>query len=290
MKVASFPNILPSSTNPTRPYTKNTLDEHLDMLMVCHHLDPSVPEDIAFADSRIRKETIAAEDILHDIGAFSMISSDSQAMGRVGEVILRTWQTADKMKKQFGRLPEETGRGDNVRVKRYVAKYTINPAITHGIAEYVGSVEVGKFADLVVWHPAFFGVKPELVIKGGMIAYSVMGDPNASIPTPQPALYRPMFASYGAAIAKTSITFLSKAALERGIPDKLGLQKTVKPVGNIRRLSKNDMVFNNAMPHIDVDPQTYEVKVDGRLITCEPAEVVAMAQRYFLFEVMADDY
>ncbi|NNV07613.1 urease subunit alpha [Geobacillus sp. C56-T2] len=283
MKVASFPNILPSSTNPTRPYTKNTLDEHLDMLMVCHHLDPSVPEDIAFADSRIRKETIAAEDILHDIGAFSMISSDSQAMGRVGEVILRTWQTADKMKKQFGRLPEETGRGDNVRVKRYVAKYTINPAITHGIAEYVGSVEVGKFADLVVWHPAFFGVKPELVIKGGMIAYSVMGDPNASIPTPQPALYRPMFASYGAAITKTSITFLSKAALERGIPDKLGLQKTVKPVGNIRRLSKNDMVFNNAMPHIDVDPQTYEVKVDGRLITCEPAEVVAMAQRYFLF-------
>ncbi|MGZ0085903.1 urease subunit alpha [Caldibacillus thermoamylovorans] len=283
MKVASFPNILPSSTNPTRPYTKNTLDEHLDMLMVCHHLDPSVPEDIAFADSRIRKETIAAEDILHDIGAFSMISSDSQAMGRVGEVILRTWQTADKMKKQFGRLPEETGRGDNVRVKRYVAKYTINPAITHGIAEYVGSVEVGKFADLVVWHPAFFGVKPELVIKGGMIAYSVMGDPNASIPTPQPALYRPMFASYGAAIAKTSITFLSKAALERDIPDKLGLQKTVKPVGNIRRLSKNDMVFNNAMPHIDVDPQTYEVKVDGRLITCEPAEVVAMAQRYFLF-------
>ncbi|WMJ15610.1 urease subunit alpha [Geobacillus proteiniphilus] len=283
MKVASFPNILPSSTNPTRPYTKNTLDEHLDMLMVCHHLDPSVPEDIAFADSRIRKETIAAEDILHDIGAFSMISSDSQAMGRVGEVILRTWQTADKMKKQFGRLPEETGRGDNVRVKRYVAKYTINPAITHGIAEYVGSVEVGKFADLVVWHPAFFGVKPELVIKGGMIAYSVMGDPNASIPTPQPALYRPMFASYGAAIAKTSITFLSKAAFERGIPDKLGLHKIVKPVGNIRSLTKNDMVFNNAMPQIDVDPQTYEVKVDGRLITCEPAEVVAMAQRYFLF-------
>ncbi|BAD76215.1 urease alpha subunit (urea amidohydrolase) [Geobacillus kaustophilus HTA426] len=283
MKVASFPNILPSSTNPTRPYTKNTLDEHLDMLMVCHHLDPSVPEDIAFADSRIRKETIAAEDILHDIGAFSMISSDSQAMGRVGEVILRTWQTADKMKKQFGRLPEETGRGDNVRVKRYVAKYTINPAITHGIAEYVGSVEVGKFADLVVWHPAFFGVKPELVIKGGMIAYSVMGDPNASIPTPQPALYRPMFASYGAAIAKTSITFLSKAAFERGIPDKLGLHKIVKPVGNIRSLTKNDMVFNNAMLQIDVDPQTYEVKVDGRLITCEPAEVVAMAQRYFLF-------
>ncbi|ATA60180.1 urease subunit alpha [Geobacillus stearothermophilus] len=283
MKVASFPNILPSSTNPTRPYTKNTLDEHLDMLMVCHHLDPSVPEDIAFADSRIRKETIAAEDILHDIGAFSMISSDSQAMGRVGEVILRTWQTADKMKKQFGRLPEETGRGDNVRVKRYVAKYTINPAVTHGIAEYVGSVEVGKFADLVVWHPAFFGVKPELVIKGGMIAYSVMGDPNASIPTPQPALYRPMFANYGAAVAKTSITFLSKAAFECGVPDKLRLHKIVKPVGNIRLLTKHDMVFNNAMPQIDVDPQTYEVKVDGRLITCEPAEVVAMAQRYFLF-------
>ncbi len=283
IKVASFPNILPSSTNPTRPYTKNTLDEHLDMLMVCHHLDPSVPEDIAFADSRIRKETIAAEDILHDLGVFSMISSDSQAMGRVGEVILRTWQTADKMKKQFGRLPEEKGGGDNFRVKRYIAKYTINPALTHGIAKYVGSIEVGKLADLVIWHPAFFGVKPELVLKGGMIAYSVMGDPNASIPTPQPVMYRPMFASYGKALYSTSITFVSKAAFELGIPQKLNLQKTIQPVEHIRSLSKKDMAYNNAMPKIDVDPQTYEVRVDGTLITCEPAEVVPMAQRYFLF-------
>lgn len=283
IKVASFPNILPSSTNPTRPYTKNTLDEHLDMLMVCHHLDPSVPEDIAFADSRIRKETIAAEDILHDLGVFSMISSDSQAMGRVGEVILRTWQTADKMKKQFGRLPEEKGRGDNFRVKRYIAKYTINPALTHGIAKYVGSIEVGKLADLVVWHPAFFGVKPELVLKGGMIAYSVMGDPNASIPTPQPVMYRPMFASYGKALYRTSITFVSKTAFELGISQQLNLQKMIQPVEHIRNLSKNDMVYNSAMPKIDVDPQTYEVKVDGTLITCEPAEVVPMAQRYFLF-------
>lgn len=283
IKVASFPNILPSSTNPTRPYTKNTLDEHLDMLMVCHHLDPSVPEDIAFADSRIRKETIAAEDILHDLGVFSMISSDSQAMGRVGEVILRTWQTADKMKKQFGRLPEEKGRGDNFRVKRYIAKYTINPALTHGIAKYVGSIEVGKLADLVVWHPAFFGVKPELVLKGGMIAYSVMGDPNASIPTPQPVMYRPMFASYGKALYRTSITFVSKTAFELGISQQLNLQKMIQPVGHIRNLSKNDMVYNSAMPKIDVDPQTYEVRVDGTLITCEPAEVVPMAQRYFLF-------
>ncbi|OAO82883.1 urease subunit alpha [Anoxybacillus flavithermus] len=283
IKVASFPNILPSSTNPTRPYTKNTLDEHLDMLMVCHHLDPSVPEDIAFADSRIRKETIAAEDILHDLGVFSMISSDSQAMGRVGEVILRTWQTADKMKKQFGRLPEEKGRGDNFRVKRYIAKYTINPALTHGIAKYVGSIEVGKLADLVVWHPAFFGVKPELVLKGGMIAYSVMGDPNASIPTPQPVMYRPMFASYGKALYRTSITFVSKTAFELGISQQLNLQKMIQPVEHIRNLSKNDMVYNSAMPKIDVDPQTYEVRVDGTLITCEPAEVVPMAQRYFLF-------
>ncbi|MBW7652255.1 urease subunit alpha [Anoxybacillus sp. ST4] len=283
IKVASFPNILPSSTNPTRPYTKNTLDEHLDMLMVCHHLDPSVPEDIAFADSRIRKETIAAEDILHDLGVFSMISSDSQAMGRVGEVILRTWQTADKMKKQFGKLPEEKGRGDNFRVKRYIAKYTINPAITHGIHQYVGSVEVGKLADLVVWHPAFFGVKPELVLKGGIIAHSVMGDPNASIPTPQPVIYRPMFASYGKSLYNTSITFVSKAALELEIPQKLNLQKIIRPVENIRSLSKHDMVHNDAMPTIEVDPQTYEVKVDGKLITCEPAEVVPMAQRYFLF-------
>jgi urease subunit alpha len=283
IKVASFPNILPSSTNPTRPYTKNTLDEHLDMLMVCHHLDPSVPEDIAFADSRIRKETIAAEDILHDLGVFSMISSDSQAMGRVGEVILRTWQTADKMKKQFGKLPEDKGRGDNFRVKRYIAKYTINPALTHGIAKYVGSIEVGKLADLVVWHPAFFGVKPELVLKGGMIAYSVMGDPNASIPTPQPVMYRPMFASYGKALYRTSITFVSKTAFELGIPQQLNLQKMIQPVEHIRNLSKNDMVYNSAMPKIDVDPQTYEVRVDGTLITCEPAEVVPMAQRYFLF-------
>ncbi|EIJ80410.1 urease subunit alpha [Bacillus methanolicus PB1] len=283
IKAASFPNILPSSTNPTRPYTKNTLDEHLDMLMVCHHLDPSVPEDLAFADSRIRKETIAAEDILQDLGVFSMISSDSQAMGRVGEVILRTWQTADKMKKQFGRLPDETGSGDNFRVKRYIAKYTINPALTHGIAKHVGSVEVGKLADLVVWHPAFFGVKPELVLKGGMIAYSVMGDPNASIPTPQPVMYRPMFASYGKALYNTSITFVSKAAFELGIPQKLNLQKIIQPAENIRSLTKNDMVYNNAMPTIDVDPQTYEVKVDGAVITCEPAEVVPMAQRYFLF-------
>ncbi|MGG6439662.1 urease subunit alpha [Saccharococcus caldoxylosilyticus] len=283
IKVASFPNILPSSTNPTRPYTKNTLDEHLDMLMVCHHLDPSVPEDIAFADSRIRKETIAAEDILHDLGVFSMISSDSQAMGRVGEVILRTWQTADKMKKQFGKLPEDKGRGDNFRVKRYIAKYTINPALTHGIAKYVGSVEVGKLADLVVWHPAFFGVKPELVLKGGMIAYSVMGDPNASIPTPQPVMYRPMFASYGKALYRTSITFVSKTAFELGIPQQLNLQKIIQPVEHIRSLSKNDMVYNNALPKIDVDPQTYEVRVDGTLITCESAEVVPMAQRYFLF-------
>lgn len=283
IKVASFPNILPSSTNPTRPYTKNTLDEHLDMLMVCHHLDPSVPEDIAFADSRIRKETIAAEDILHDLGVFSMISSDSQAMGRVGEVILRTWQTADKMKKQFGRLPEEKGRGDNFRVKRYIAKYTINPALTHGIAKYVGSIEVGKLADLVVWHPAFFGVKPELVLKGGMIAYSVMGDPNASIPTPQPVMYRPMFASYGKTLYRTSITFVSKTAFELGISQQLNLQKMIQPVEHIRNLSKNDMVYNSAMPKIDVDPQTYEVRVDGTLITCEPAEVVPMAQRYFLF-------
>ncbi|GAJ41486.1 urease subunit alpha [Saccharococcus caldoxylosilyticus] len=283
IKVASFSNILPSSTNPTRPFTKNTLDEHLDMLMVCHHLDPSVPEDIAFADSRIRKETIAAEDILHDLGVFSMISSDSQAMGRVGEVILRTWQTADKMKKQFGKLPEDRGRGDNFRVKRYIAKYTINPALTHGIAKYVGSVEVGKLADLVVWHPAFFGVKPELVLKGGMIAYSVMGDPNASIPTPQPVMYRPMFASYGKALYRTSITFVSKTAFELGIPQQLNLQKIIQPVEHIRSLSKNDMVYNNALPKIDVDPQTYEVRVDGTLITCEPAEVVPMAQRYFLF-------
>lgn len=283
IKAASYPNILPSSTNPTRPYTVNTLEEHLDMLMVCHHLDPSVPEDIAFADSRIRKETIAAEDILHDLGVFSMISSDSQAMGRVGEVIIRTWQTADKMKKQRGKLKEDKGEGDNFRVKRYIAKYTINPAIVHGIADYVGSIEGGKFADLVVWDPAFFGVKPELILKGGMIAHSVMGDPNASIPTPQPILYRPMFATFGSAKFKTSITFVSKAAYEKGIHDELGLQKVVKPVSGVRKLTKKDMVFNGETPEIEVDPQTYEVKVDGELITCEPADVLPMAQRYFLF-------
>ncbi|WP_078410871.1 urease subunit alpha [Priestia abyssalis] len=283
IKAASFPNILPSSTNPTRPYTVNTLEEHLDMLMVCHHLDPSVPEDIAFADSRIRKETIAAEDILHDLGVFSMISSDSQAMGRIGEVISRTWQTADKMKKQRGKLGEDKGVGDNFRVKRYIAKYTINPALTHGISEYVGSIETGKLADLVVWDPAFFGVKPDLVLKGGMIAHSLMGDPNASIPTPQPVLYRPMFGSFGKAVLKTSMTFLSKAAFEKGVHEKLGLKKTVKPVSNIRNLKKQDMILNGETPVIEVDPQTYEVKVDGELITCEPAEVLPMAQRYFLF-------
>ncbi|WHY67920.1 urease subunit alpha [Neobacillus sp. SuZ13] len=283
IKVASFPYILPSSTNPTRPYTKNTLDEHLDMLMVCHHLDPDVPEDIAFADSRIRKETIAAEDILHDLGVFSMISSDSQAMGRVGEVITRTWQTADKMRKQRGKLPEDKGACDNFRAKRYIAKYTINPAITHGIAEEVGSVEVGKLADLVIWDPAFFGVKPEIVIKGGMIAHSLMGDPNASIPTPQPVLYRPMFASFGKAKYTTSVTFMSKAAIELGVPEKLGLKKQIKPVQGIRQLSKKDMKLNAEMPSIEVDPQTYEVIVDGELMTCEPAEVLPMAQRYFLF-------
>ncbi|MFJ7745609.1 urease subunit alpha [Peribacillus sp. NPDC097295] len=283
IKVASYLNILPSSTNPTRPYTINTLEEHLDMLMVCHHLDPSVPEDIAFADSRIRKETIAAEDILHDLGVFSMISSDSQAMGRVGEVVMRTWQTADKMKKQRGKMVEEKGEGDNFRVKRYVAKYTINPAITHGISDVVGSLEVGKFADLVVWDPAFFGVKPDLILKGGMIAHSIMGDPNASIPTPQPVLYRPMFASFGQAVSSTSITFLSKVAYEAGIHKELGLKKIVKTVSNIRNLTKKDMKLNSETPEIEVDPQTYEVTVDGDLITCEPAEVLPMAQRYFLF-------
>ncbi|MEK4534921.1 urease subunit alpha [Peribacillus sp. FSL K6-1552] len=283
IKAASYSNILPSSTNPTRPYTINTLEEHLDMLMVCHHLDPSVPEDIAFADSRIRKETIAAEDILHDLGVFSMISSDSQAMGRVGEVVLRTWQTADKMKKQRGKMIEEAGEGDNFRVKRYVAKYTINPAITHGISDVVGSVEEGKFADLVLWDPAFFGVKPDMILKGGMIAHSIMGDPNASIPTPQPVLYRPMFASFGQAVASTSITFLSKASYEAGIHKDLGLKKIMKTVSNIRNLTKKEMKLNGETPVIEVDPQTYEVTVDGDLITCEPAEVLPMAQRYFLF-------
>ncbi|WP_078544768.1 urease subunit alpha [Litchfieldia alkalitelluris] len=283
IKAAGYSNILPSSTNPTRPFTVNTLEEHLDMLMVCHHLDPSVPEDVAFADSRIRKETIAAEDILHDLGVFSMISSDSQAMGRVGEVISRTWQTADKMKKQRGKLKGDLEVGDNFRVKRYIAKYTINPAIVHGISEYVGSVEVGKFADVVLWDPAFFGVKPDLILKGGMIAHSIMGDPNASIPTPQPVLYRPMFASHGSLKYRSCITFISKTAYENGIHKELGLQKEIKFVSGIRSISKKSMVFNDATPEIEVDPQTYEVRVDGELMTCEPAEVVPMAQRYFLF-------
>ncbi|MEG6532539.1 urease subunit alpha [Caldibacillus thermoamylovorans] len=282
IKAASYMNILPSSTNPTRPYTKNTIAEHLDMLMVCHHLDPSVPEDIAFADSRIRKETIAAEDILHDLGVFSMISSDSQAMGRVGEVITRTWQTADKMKIQRGSLVDGE-KNDNLRAKRYIAKYTINPAITHGISDFVGSIEVGKIADIILWDPKFFGVKPDIVLKGGMIALSVMGDPNASIPTPQPSLYRPMFASFGKAKFTTSFTFLSKAAFEMGVHEKLGLQKKIGIVKNIRNLTKKNMVLNGETPKIDVDPQTYEVKVEGKIITCEPVEKVPLGQRYFLF-------
>lgn len=283
MKMASFPNVLPSSTNPTRPYTVNTLEEHLDMLMVCHHLDPSIPEDIAFADSRIRKETIAAEDILHDLGVFSMISSDSQAMGRVGEVITRTWQTAHKMKEQRGPLQEETTTADNFRVKRYIAKYTINPAITHGISHVVGSLEVGKFADLVLWDPAFFGVKPDIIMKGGMIAASIMGDPNASIPTPEPTMYRQMFGAYGQAVYETSITFLSQAAIEQNVPTQLKLRKKVEPVKQIRNLQKADLKWNGETPVIDVDPQTYDVTVNGELITCEPAESLPMAQRYYLF-------
>jgi len=283
IRAASYPNVLPSSTNPTRPFTVNTIDEHLDMLMVCHHLDSRIPEDVAFADSRIRPETIAAEDILHDLGVFSMISSDSQAMGRVGEVILRTWQTADKMKRQRGPLAPDTERSDNFRIRRYIAKYTINPAITHGIAHLVGSVEPGKFADLVIWNPMFFGVKPDLVLKGGAIAWAQMGDPNASIPTPQPVFGRPMFASFGRARASTSITFVSRAACERGIAEKLGLAKRVEPVRNCRNIGKKDMVLNDATPRIEVDPETYKVTVDGEPCTCEPAAVLPMAQRYFLF-------
>ena len=283
IKVCGELNVLPSSTNPTRPYTLNTLDEHLDMLMVCHHLDPSIPEDVAFAESRIRRETIAAEDILHDLGAFSMLSSDSQAMGRIGEVIIRTWQTGHKMKVQRGALAEDSSRNDNHRAKRYIAKYTINPAITHGIAEHVGSVEVGKLADLCLWRPAMFGVKPETVIKGGMIAWSQMGDANASIPTPQPVHMRPMFGSFGGAIAATSLTFLSHAALKKGIPDQLNLQKTAVAVSGIRKLTKRDMKLNDALPHIEVDSETYEVRADGQLLTCEPATVLPMAHRYFLF-------
>jgi urease subunit alpha len=283
IKVCGEANVLPSSTNPTRPYTVNTLDEHLDMLMVCHHLDPGIPEDVAFAESRIRRETIAAEDILHDIGAFSMLSSDSQAMGRIGEVIIRTWQTGHKMKVQRGALTGDSDRNDNNRAKRYIAKYTINPAITHGIADYVGSVEVGKLADLCLWKPALFGVKPEMVLKGGMIAWSQMGDANASIPTPQPVHMRPMFASYGGAIATTSLTFVSKSALKKGIPQELGLQKQAVAVSGIRQLTKRDMKLNDALPHMEVDPETYEVRADGELLICEPATVLPMAQRYFLF-------
>jgi urease subunit alpha len=283
IKVCGLANVLPSSTNPTRPYTVNTLDEHLDMLMVCHHLDERIPEDVAFAESRIRKETIAAEDILHDLGALSMIASDSQAMGRVGEVIIRTWQTADKMKKQRGSLAGESTGNDNRRIKRYIAKYTINPAITHGIAAYVGSVEVGKLADLVLWKPAFFGVKPDLVIKGGSIAAAAMGDPNASIPTPQPIHYRPMFATFGGAQSASALTFVSSAAIEAGIGLNLGLKKEVRAVSGTRSIGKKDMIHNDATPVIDVDPETYEVRADGELLTCEPARVLPMAQRYFLF-------
>ena len=282
IKLAGMANVLPSSTNPTRPYTVNTIDEHLDMLMVCHHLDPSIAEDVAFAESRIRRETIAAEDILHDLGCFSMMSSDSQAMGRVGEVIIRTWQTAHKMKVQRGSLEGDPSAHDNFRVKRYVAKYTINPAISHGIAHEVGSVEVGKLADLVVWKPAFFGVKPSLIIKGGMIAAAAMGDPNASIPTPQPVHYRPMFGSYGGGL-KTSVTFTSQSALETGALDALGLSRPLVAVKNIRQVRKGDMIHNGWMPTLEVDPETYQVRADGQLLTCDPADVLPMAQRYFLF-------
>ena len=284
IKVAGLANVLPSSTNPTRPFTRNTLDEHLDMLMVCHHLDASIAEDLAFAESRIRKETIAAEDILHDIGALSMMSSDSQAMGRLGEVIIRTWQTADKMKRQRGPLKEERGNNDNARAKRYIAKYTINPAIAHGVSKHIGSVETGKLADLVLWSPAFFGVKPDLVIKGGSIVAAPMGDPNASIPTPQPVHYRPMFAAFGRALTASSLIFTSKVALEEDLGSKLGINKALIAVENTRGgLSKQSMVHNSATPNISVDPETYEVRADGELLTCEPAEVLPLAQRYFLF-------
>jgi len=283
IKACGVAHVLPSSTNPTRPYTVNTIDEHLDMLMVCHHLDPGIAEDVAFAESRIRRETIAAEDILHDLGAFSMISSDSQAMGRVGEVITRTWQTAHKMKVQRGALAQDSARNDNVRARRYVAKYTINPAITHGIAHEVGSVEVGKLADLVLWRPAFFGVKPALLIKAGMIAAAPMGDPNASIPTPQPVHYRYMFGALGAACAATSVSFVSQAALEGHLAQRLDLRKRLVAVRGTRRIGKADMVLNDYLPHIEVDAQTYEVRADGQLLTCEPASVLPLAQRYFLF-------
>ncbi len=283
IKVAGLPNVLPSSTNPTRPYTVNTVDEHLDMLMVCHHLSPSIPEDLAFAESRIRKETIAAEDILHDIGALSMMSSDSQAMGRVGEVIIRTWQTAHKMRVQRGALAQESGDNDNFRVRRYIAKYTINPAIAQGMSRHIGSVEVGKLADLVLWSPAFFGVKPDLVIKGGAIAAAPMGDPNASIPTPQPVHYRPMFGAFGRACMATSITFVSQAAMAEGLRERLGAGKQFIAVENTRSIGKRDMVHNSATPDIEVDSETYDVRADGELLVCEPAHVLPMAQRYFLY-------
>ncbi|WP_339617743.1 urease subunit alpha [uncultured Gilvimarinus sp.] len=283
IKACGLDNVLPSSTNPTRPYTVNTIDEHLDMLMVCHHLDPNIPEDVAFADSRIRKETIAAEDILHDLGAFSMISSDSQAMGRVGEVVSRTWQTAHKMRVQRGALPGETSSADNLRAKRYIAKYTINPAVAHGISHEVGSVEVGKLADLVLWKPAFFGIKPALIIKGGAIAAAPMGDPNASIPTPQPVHYRPMFGAYGRACTGTSVSFVSQAALEAGIAGSFELERRLVAVKNCRSVTKADMRLNDYQPHMEVDPQTYEVRADGQLLTCEPAAELPLAQRYSLF-------
>jgi len=281
IKVCGSPNVMPASTGPTRPYTVNTLDEALDMVMVTHHLDRRIPEDLAFAESRIRKETIAAEDILHDLGAISIMSSDSQAMGRVGEVIIRTWQTADKMKQQFGRLPEEKGENDNFRARRYVAKYTINPAIAQGISTYVGSIEVGKLADLSIWNPAFFGVKPALVLKSGMIAAAIMGDPNASIPNPQPEYYRPMFGAYGRAMTESSVTFVSQALDQRG--DSLGLAKKLLPVINTRKISKHSMILNDYTPHMEVNPETYEVRADGRLLTCEPAKVLPLSQRYFLY-------
>ncbi|MCP3402730.1 urease subunit alpha [Bradyrhizobium sp. CCGB20] len=281
IKVCGERNVIPASTNPTRPYTANTLDEALDMLMVTHHLDRRIPEDVAFAESRIRKETIAAEDILHDLGAFSIVSSDSQAMGRVGEVITRTWQTADKMKKQFGRLSEETGQNDNFRAKRYVAKYTINPAIVQGMSRYVGSVEVGKLADLVVWSPAFFGIKPDMVLKSGMIVAAIMGDPNASIPTPQPEYYRPMFGAFGRSPGRNSVTFVSQASLEAA--GQLGLAKHLLPVSNTRAIGKHSMILNDSLPHMEVDSETYEVRADGRLLTCPPVDVVPMAQRYFMY-------
>ena len=283
IRAAGLANVLPSSTNPTRPYTVNTADEHLDMLMVCHHLDPSIPEDVAFAESRIRRETIAAEDILHDLGAFSMIASDSQAMGRVGEVVMRTWQTAHKMKVQRGALKGDPAEHDNFRVKRYVAKYTINPAIAHGMAHEIGSVEVGKLADLVLWSPAFFGVKPNLIIKGGMVAMAKMGDPNASIPTPQPVHYRPMFGSYGKARQATTMTFISQAAMDAGIPEQLKLANRIGVVKGCRTVKKKDMLLNDWQPNLEVDPQTYQVRADGELLTCEPADILPMAQRYFLF-------